>query len=214
MRILVIDDSAVHQASARQTLKDHDLTVATSYEQGFRMLAPVDDEGGTVWKDKAGKRFDVVLSDLLMPAPGTMLMPAAKKTFEGTEQPLGWALVLRAILNGTRYAAIVSQTSHHDHPAAYALDAIDNAHDAWGDNKWARGLPFKKPQFVINGAVVGFFHSPSCIVHGIRGCSWKCDDGKDSRGKPCEMCEGTGFARGKNWRLVLKSLLEPSNARA
>lgn len=204
MRVLVIDDNSLHQQSARQTLKEHELLVATSYEEGFQLLTPFFD--GYVAKGEKGMVFDAVLSDLLMPAPGTMLSPDAKREHEDKEQPLGWALVLRAVLNGARFAAVVSQTNHHDHPAAFALDAIDNADDEWSD-KNVNGLPTKKPQFDINGAKVGFFHAPSCVVQGVGGCKWECNQGKDSRGEVCGYCEGTGFTRGKDWGLVLKVLL-------
>ncbi len=204
MRILVVDDSSVHQQSARQTLVGHDLTVATSYEEGFNILVPLDDR--YVVKGGKGTMFDVVLSDLLMPAPGTMLSPKAILEFKDKEQPLGWALVLRAVLNGTRYAAVVSQTDHHDHPAAFALDAIDNANDSWGDSKYQRGFPMKKPQFDINGAKVGFFHAPTCLVEGVYGCRWECNKGKNSSGEPCELCDGTGFTHGKDWGKVLAVL--------
>jgi CheY-like chemotaxis protein len=197
MKILVIDDSFVHQESARQTLTGHELTVATSYEEGFRLLAPFDSQEHYIAKGKKGGVYDVVLSDLLMPAPGMMLSDEARREYEGKEHALGWALVLRAVLNGARYAAVVSQVNHHAHPAAFALDAIDNADD---DDAM-------KPQFDINGARVGFFHAPTCLVEGVYGCYWKCDRGKNERGNPCKLCNGTGFARGKDWGLVLRVLL-------
>jgi CheY-like chemotaxis protein len=202
MKILVIDDSPIHQASARQTLKGHDLTIAMSYEEGFNILTPLS-YMGYVKKGEKGAEYDVVLSDLLMPASGTMM--ANPEEFVGQEQPLGWALLLRAVLNAARYAALVSQTSHHDHPAAFALDAIDNADDAWDPET---GQQPKMPQFVINGARVGFFHAPMCLVQGFPGCAWKCDQGKDSRGEPCKLCGGSGLAHGKDWGKVLACLLE------
>ena len=41
LKILVIDDSPIHQQAARQTLGDHNVTVATSYEEGFQILMPL-----------------------------------------------------------------------------------------------------------------------------------------------------------------------------
>ena len=38
MRILVIDDSPVHQQSARQTLGGHDLTIVGSYDEGQKLV--------------------------------------------------------------------------------------------------------------------------------------------------------------------------------
>lgn len=213
MKILVIDDTLAHQASARQTLGNHDLTVATSYEEGFRLLTPVASLPPPykccpdVRRGEKGNYYDAVLSDMLMPATDMMLSLKAKERFEGKEEALGWVLVMRAVLNGTRFAALVSDTNHHDHPAGYALDALDNADEdayAWGDGRPTT----KKPQFNINGASVGFFKSPPLrLVHGVRGCRWKCNDGKDGSGKTCGLCEGTGFAHGKDWGLVLKVLL-------
>ena len=154
MKILVIDDNPVHQASARETLAGHDVTVAKSYEEGFKILVPLE-AYKYVRRGEKGAYYDVVLSDLLMPPSGIMM--ADREKFAGQEQPLGWALVLRAVLNGARYVALVSETSHHDHPAAYALECIDANRDEWDR------LPRKKPQFAINGSRVGFFHNvPKC----------------------------------------------------
>jgi CheY-like chemotaxis protein len=203
MDILVIDDSLINQDSARQTLGNlgHNLHVTTSYEQGFRALTPLFD--GYVQSGATGTKYDCVLSDLLMPA-SNMLMK--ERRWESEEQSLGWALVLRAVLNGAQYAAVVSTVGHHDHPAAYALDAIDNAEDTWYQDE-QKYLPKKTPQFVINGARVGFFHAPLVLVQGHPGCYWQCDNGVDSRGNTCECCEGTGLAHGKDWGKVLACLI-------
>lgn len=197
MKILVIDDSPIHQQAARQTLMGHALTIAKSYEEGFMLLAPIERGGMYVVSGMKGGVYDAVLSDLLMPASGRMMESPSK--FEGKEQPLGWALILRAVLNGATRAAIVSDAHHHAHPAAYALETIDNAIDG----------PTRKPQFTINGAKVGFYyHSPTCLVQGVPGCRWECARGKNQRGETCELCHGTGLATGKDWGTVLEWLLE------
>jgi CheY-like chemotaxis protein len=206
MNILVIDDSIIHQQSARQTLVGHNLTIATSYEQGLKLLAPIEDS--TVMLGEKGMKFDVVLSDLLMPASSMMLNREAIKVHAGVEEALGWALVLRAVLNETRYAALVSDVGHHNHPAAYALDAIDNADDSWGDTKFERGLPRKKAQFIMNGAKVGIFHSPSCFIEGTSCRQLNCNKGRDPQSDVCFRCDGTGLDYGKDWGRVLQCLLE------
>ena len=205
MKILIVDDAKVHQVSAFQVLADHDLTVAKSYDEGLRLLMPLGMP--YIKKGVPGGQYDVVLSDLLMPACGMMM--AEPEKWIGNEQPLGWALVLRAVLNGAKYAALVSDGDHHDHPASFALEGVDNAEDTWNPASFDdEGLPPKKPQFVINGATVGFFYrGPSRLVQDMYGCAWKCNRGKDGKGNPCRACNGTGFARGKDWARVVQCLV-------
>lgn len=47
MRILVIDDSPIHQASARQTIIGPDLTIVGTYDEAHRLL----EEPFAPWKE-------------------------------------------------------------------------------------------------------------------------------------------------------------------
>lgn len=196
MRILVIDDNPLHQQSARQTLKDHDVTIATSYESAFRILTPLDDND-YVSRGEKGECYDVVLTDLLMPASGMMLSEEAKEKYEGVEQPLGWALLLRAILNGARYGAVASNGCHHDHPAGYAMDTVGYA-VYYGGPDWRL-----KPQFEINGAKVGFFNK--VLLVPVEGTV--CDTCHNA-GVACDYCKDSGMQLGKDWGFVLNALVD------
>ena len=121
MRILVIDDSPVHQQSARQTLGGHDLTIVGSYDEGQKLVGK-------------GHRFPTTLLDLLMPASRQKLGNAAQKRFMGQgfvcqEMPVGIFLALLAAKNGARYVAVFTDSNHHEHPASACFDAF-NPEDA------------------------------------------------------------------------------------
>lgn len=148
MRILVIDDNPLHQESARQTLGDHDLTVASTYDEAHRLIYGETDCTGERQKPPE-QIFDVVLSDLLMPASGMAIGEEGKK-YIGQEMPVGFALSLMAALSGAKYVAVVTDTDHHDHPASAMLDTFNSYHDSC-----------ISPRFVINGARVGYYHAPT-----------------------------------------------------
>ncbi len=115
MKILVIDDTRVHQESAKQALIGHDLTVCASHDEADKLLQRRYDEKKKEElfdKYKAeGLKFeewyyrslsetqlpywDVVLTDLLMPA-GRMAQGGPGLQYVGEEMPVGWSLALRA----------------------------------------------------------------------------------------------------------------------
>jgi DNA-binding NarL/FixJ family response regulator len=55
MKVLVIDDNDGHRSAAQAQLKDHEVTVVGSYDEGKKLVCQSHD-------------FEVVLVDLLMPA--------------------------------------------------------------------------------------------------------------------------------------------------
>ena len=239
MRILVIDDSPLHQASARQTLAGHELTVIGSYDEAYEALGQPDADWETVGPEisrldlkniydggkhspeevaatrNAIKRFfqerssfDVVLCDLLMPAGKTEMGPAGMK-YVGQEMPVGFALALMAVVYGAKHVAVVTDAKHHDHPASVMLDRLDET------------------PFSIDGAKVGFYHSPLTPVDGTvcRKCK---DPGKKQKcycldhqsglpranceqcngvGKFCWACNDSGKAQGKDWGKILADLV-------
>lgn len=175
--------------------------------------------------------WDVVLSDLLMPA-SRETMGGDGMRFVGQEMPVGLVLALLAAKNGAKYVAVVTATNHHCHPASAMLDRL-------GSSYWSDEL---KPNFAINGAKAMFVHHPACYVSGIScpeckgakytkercgSCSidsvptgqkvdWQkrapipdtvcegCDGTKQSR---CYACNKTGNAEGKHWGMVLAQLV-------
>ena len=135
MHILVVDDNATNGFAALEQLKEHDVKLASNYDDAQRLL------GGEWWSYFDGKyageeeaapkphehNFEVVLVDLLMPADCHWAIdqdtPGWK--FRGQEMPLGIFLALLAAVNGAKYVAIFTD-SHHNHPASACFDTFNN----------------------------------------------------------------------------------------
>ncbi|MBP6929569.1 MAG: hypothetical protein KBB77_01400 [Candidatus Moranbacteria bacterium] len=216
MKILVIDDTAVHLDAARQTLDGHDVTYCATHEQAVDLLSVRYDEAR---KDQLCKQYqaqglkfneyydkvlvetrlpywDVVLTDLLMPA-GSMAQGGVGLQYVGQEMAVGWALALQAAKEGAKYVAVVTDTNHHHHPASAMLDDL-NGHF-----------------FTIDGARV--LMTNYVFLVGITGTETTCTEcggsGKVmSRGKEysCHSCtKGQVFAKkGKNWGQILEQMLK------
>ena len=105
-RILVIDDTQKHIASAKKCLAGHHLVTATSYEEAMNILA--------------GEKFEVVLTDLYLPMSSWGLSPEA---FElGKQVPYGMLLMIEAARQGAKYVAVVTDLNHHSDPFSAAFD--------------------------------------------------------------------------------------------
>lgn len=132
MRILVVDDTQRHLDAAMQQLSGPDTEVVTlrTYSEAFKRLA------STRWDtEKKGyvpneEKFDVVLTDLLMPAERGIAQDAR---YAGLDFPVGLMLMVRAVQAGVTLIAVVSARNHHMHPAADAMDFISS--DGWHDGK-------------------------------------------------------------------------------
>lgn len=68
--------------------------------------------------------FDVVLTDLLVPASGQAQGGEGLK-FVGQEMPLGTTIALYALCAGVKKVAVVTDMNHHHHPASAAFDRLD-----------------------------------------------------------------------------------------
>lgn len=69
--------------------------------------------------------FDVVLSDLLVPASNQQLGSGGYR-FAGQEMPVGIFIgLLAAVKARARYVAIFTDSSHHAHPASACFDAFN-----------------------------------------------------------------------------------------
>ncbi len=197
MKILVIDDKEVNQASAHQTLTGHDLTVVGTYAEGHELLG---------WNSNSS--FDVVLSDLLMPASDRSMGKEGLK-FVGEEMPVGFALALMAALRGVKYVAVVTATNHHDHPLSAMLDEFVSYLPQGGDFL-REGV---RPRFLVNGSRLGFYHAG--LYHGTGHPeavpSFIAVDGTvclDCNGKGCHWgCGTTGKQHGKNWKAFFVHLI-------
>jgi CheY-like chemotaxis protein len=193
-KILVIDDSEINRASARETLKDSGLEVlvAATYDEGFRLM-------------QEDKEIEVVLTDLLMPASGMHMGPEGEK-YVGQEMPVGFALVMQAVISGAKFVGVVTDTNHHDHPASAMLD------------------DFKGPytRFTVESADIGrtVHRHKAVVVYMQVGGKF------EKAGTTCAPCGGTGreitprysgpcphcwetkheLGEGKDWAKVLKIL--------
>jgi hypothetical protein len=67
--------------------------------------------------------FDVVLTDLLVPASRQAQGGEGTK-FVGQEMPLGSIIALLALVNGVKKVAVVTDMNHHSHPASAAFDCF------------------------------------------------------------------------------------------
>ncbi|MEK7187863.1 MAG: hypothetical protein AAB691_03410 [Patescibacteria group bacterium] len=128
MRILVIDDNETHRKAAKAQLKNHELTVVGSYDEGQERVAK-------------GHKFEAVLVDLLMPASGQS-MGSMGQEFVDQEMPNGVFLAVLAAKNGAKYAAVFTDSDHHSHPASACFDAF---------NPEGEGRP---ESFTVNGGKV------------------------------------------------------------
>ena len=104
-RILVIDDTPKHIASAKKVLAGHRLTTATSYEEAMEVLN--------------NEKFDVVLTDLHLPMSSKTM---GNKFKLGELVPYGILLMLEASRQGAKLVAVVTDLSHHDDPFSAAFD--------------------------------------------------------------------------------------------
>ena len=193
MKILVIDDSQSHQQSARQTLgSDHDLTVVGSHDEALEALSLYDEN-----YDEKELYWDVVLSDLLMPA-GKAAQGGPGLQYVGTEMPVGWSLAIEAALNGAKYVAVVTDMNHHHHPASAMLNGMGRI-------------------FTLNNAKALFTNHVRMI--GIEGTEKTCEEcggtGEKSRNDgstyKCYTCNGTGTdynRKGKNWARILQQVMD------
>ena len=134
MKILVIDDSAIHQAAARKQLADHDLTVVGSYDEGQALLGKYD--------------FEVVLVDLLMPASSQSL--GRNTHLAGQEMPVGIFLALLAAKNGAKFVAVFTDSDHHSHPASACFDAFNKGKYTPLTVENAKVLLINNPNWVQN----------------------------------------------------------------
>jgi CheY-like chemotaxis protein len=79
--------------------------------------------------------FDVVMTDLMVPASARAQGPDGKK-FIGQEMPLGTSIALLAITRGIKNVSVVTNMSHHDHPAAATFDRFkSNGYQGTGETK-------------------------------------------------------------------------------
>ncbi len=127
LRILVIDDKQVNLDAAKEQLAGHQVTTASSFREAHKLLGQNKDADQYVYFDKQEPaQFDVVLTDLFMPACPDGINKAKFASHEGTEKPYGTVFALAALRRGIPMVAIVTSGNHHADPLVWALDLLGN----------------------------------------------------------------------------------------
>ncbi len=221
MKVLVIDDNPVHLAAAKAQLKDHELTVAGSYDEGQGLLNANRDEDKfqQLLKERGLKqelgmseenrkdlcqasddsmvpfRYEAVLVDLLMPASAQSM--GRNTRLVGQEMPVGIFLALFAATRGAKYVAVFTDSDHHSHPASACFDVF---------NMEGEGRPVP---FIVASARV--------ILANNR--NWVAPFYKDDLSRRAsygdlfedEKKEVRLITNAKNWARLLEYLLDPSS---
>lgn len=151
LSILVVEDKELHQTSAKETLKDHNVTIVSSFDEAVKQIQPqIDTErlradidrrltGVPFGQERADRgralydellpsyiirpQFDVVLADLMMPMSKRSLTGDFYKPEE--QVPYGFVTALLAAKHGVKHVAVVTDTNHHHGPMSAALDLFE-----------------------------------------------------------------------------------------
>lgn len=184
MKILVIDDNALHLEAAKAQLKDHDVTVAQTYDDGQTQLGFTHIYGQATHCHT----FEVVLVDLLMPASAQM---CSRSSHVGKELPVGIFLGLLAAKNGAKYVGVFTDSDHHSHPASACFDALN----ALGGEAWP-------DVFVVAGAKMVLSNNRGGIKHFDRS-----DLANELAFDDWYQKNEPNHVRTKDWRVLLERLL-------
>lgn len=189
MKILVIDNNPIHQQSARQTLgENHALTVVGFHDIALEYLSL----GYVRWAfGRQGEYWDVVLSDLLIPAEENV-----QHGVEHVDTVMldGCWLAITAALSGAKYVAVATDVSPRHRLSRVMLYAMSDT------------------VFALHGARAWFTNFVPKV--GIAGTEISCNSCSESGrldGGQCCRCEGTGIdftKKGKDWSAVLKRVME------
>ena len=124
MKILVVDDTLANLVEACEVLHGHDVTTAFSFEEAQKILEPREQNLMGKHIGELPEPFEALLTDLMLPASDAKLSGEAKRQYAGKEMPLGIFLAFLALRVGIKKVAIVTDKSHHEHPAAAAFDVF------------------------------------------------------------------------------------------
>ncbi len=133
-KIIALDNSSHNQAAARHQFgATNELTVLATYIDAISALKK--------------NSYDIAVLDLLMPPESHLLGPDAFSRVVGSEFPAGLFIALLAARQGVREVYIVSDSSHHDHPATAIMGSV-----------------FSAPLVVDGGAMITF-----CPAYTVKG---------------------------------------------
>jgi CheY-like chemotaxis protein len=201
LRILVIDDNETHRKAAQAQLgKTNHVTVVGTYDEAQKLLAGTYVSG----KGREGmETFDMVLTDLLMPASGRAQGDKGQQ-YIGEEMAIGIFLALLAAKQGAKHVAVFTDTDHHSHPASACFD-IFNEYGV------GRGFGETQPEFLkVEGAKVVLANNRNWVNHFHESdfattVGYDQAEVRDHRGWFVEM--KPGYHRAKSWDKLASWLL-------
>ena len=147
------------------------------------------------------QNFDVVLTDLLVPA-SRQAQGDEGKPFVGQEMPLGTTIALLALCNGVRKVAVVTDKNHHAHPASAAFDCFERD----------RGMgPVEGVKILCTNRVGLNIAVDTATGEAVDWKFLNSEEGKRKyplpEGQDHGDRRGIEWRKGKNWNLVLDQLL-------
>lgn len=108
--VLLVDDSFINRQAAEWQFENNSVLGVASYKAAVDAISKT--------------HFDLVLLDLLMPPESFMLSEQAFDKVSGSEFPAGIFVALLAAAHGAKEIYVVTDASHHDHPAVALLDYL------------------------------------------------------------------------------------------
>ena len=108
-RILVVDDNQKNLEAAKNQLTGCELTTCATFTEAKAAII--------------NGNFHVVMTDVMMPGEKNGQGPQSAH-YVGSLVPIGLVVALLALKQDVPHIYIVSDTNHHDHPVAWALDSI------------------------------------------------------------------------------------------
>ncbi len=121
LKILVVEDSAIHQQAARLQLAGHNLTIVATCQEAQSQLK---------------EAWDVVLTDMMIPW-----------TDGCEEMPLGMTLVMLALKSGVKKIALVTDANHHENLNSRALDVFRSVDPRKGE--WRKGFVVGDSEVIV-----------------------------------------------------------------
>ncbi len=229
LSILIVDDSKNHRDAAKALLKGHNLTIASSYDEGVKALSTnIDydrlrqleveaglgqypregtDEDKASWRKKSNKLQEQARNkpdfDVVLL---DLMMPASRNAqggkgldFVGKEMPVGTFLILMALNAGVKNIGMVTDTNHHHHPASAALDPINRTVIKVGETRI----------FATNYPNTQYFDENTGEI-----LTWQFLQSEEGKAKypqdgyEGDACKYMGAYSGKGWDGILKTLIE------
>ncbi len=156
MKILVIEDSSIHQEAARILMPEHDVNIIDSFTSFYEKVTPIRSNIPEHCKpaelDLAS--FDAVLTDVNLPS------------HYGKEAATGFVIALQALAAGVKRVGIITDADHHRDAYGRAFDlpfSSVKVNDRWGK------------RIVVGDAriAVECYYATTDIGGGRDGKNWK-----------------------------------------